>query len=94
MKRILSLLLIAVMLFTFAGCAPKSEYEKVLAQKTSLEKKNAAITLEGTRLKKRIEVLLKDVKTLKASLKTAESNANALKRELDKAKAQLKKLSQ
>ena len=94
MKRIVGLVLIAVFIIAVSGCAPKSEYDKLMAEKSRLDVKYNELSTAKVKIDAEIVGKLKDIKTLKDDLGKANGTINDLKRELGKANARVKSLEE
>ncbi|MGB2706148.1 MAG: hypothetical protein WBC74_04775 [Candidatus Omnitrophota bacterium] len=92
MKRVLALFLVALFLVSVAGCAPKSEYDKLLSEKSAIQKKCDELSSHKVRLENLVASKEKETKKLGEDLKKARTRANALEKELAKQKAKIKSL--
>ena len=82
MRRLFVLILLATFLVSVAGCAPKSEYDKLLEQKAGLEKQVEAISAESSDLKAKITAREMEIRDLKNALKVEKAKTQRLEREL------------
>lgn len=89
MKKTLCLILLVAIMFSFAGCAKKSQYEKLMDEKNLLDKKNASLTDASAKLNQKIIALQKEIQDLNVSLKKASAEKRILQKELAEAKAQI-----
>ena len=72
MKRILVLFLVTALLISVWGCTPKSEYEKLMDQKTAVEKKLDATAAEKVDLQKTIGAGQMEIKDLRKQVSDAQ----------------------
>ncbi|NQU95798.1 MAG: hypothetical protein HQ549_06220 [Candidatus Omnitrophica bacterium] len=86
MRRILALVLIAVFMLSIAGCASKTEYDKLIDQKAAVEKKVLDLSADIDTHKKTIAARDMELRDLRSSLKAAEAKANSLAAEVAKLK--------
>ena len=89
MKKTLCLVLLVAIMFSFAGCAKKSQYEKLMGEKNLLDKKNASLVEASVKLNQKIEVLQKEKQDLNVSLKKSSAENRILQKELTQAKTQI-----
>ena len=87
MKRALALFLVALFLVSVAGCTPKSEYDKLLVEKASVQKKCDELSSVKVNLEGQLTAKQKEIRKLSDELKQAEAKLNEVTKELKKAKA-------
>jgi len=92
MKRILALLLVIVFAVSVSGCAKKSEFEKLMDAKNSIQKKCDTLTADKVRLAKEIKDKEKGAKDLQDKLKVADSKIKNLENQLAKANSRISEL--
>ena len=86
MRRVLALVLITVFVLSVAGCASKTEYDKLVDQKAAVEKKVSDLSADIVTHKKTIAARDMELKDLRNSLKAAEIKARNLEAEAAKLK--------
>lgn len=88
MKRALILFLVAAFLISVWGCTPKSEYQKLLDEKTAVERKCSDLTAKNTSLNDEITARKNESKALGVELRKAQATVKNLEKELTKLKAE------
>jgi predicted nucleic acid-binding Zn-ribbon protein len=88
MKKMVSFLLIASFIISVSGCTAKSEYEKLLDEKASIQKRCDGLRLEKEDLKEAIGAREMEIKDLKTALKKAEARAKSFEKGLADSKAE------
>jgi len=78
MKRVLILCLIAVFLISAAGCARKSDYDKLLAEKASVQKKCNDLSSAKVHRETQLAAKEKEARKLSSELKTTRTKLNGL----------------
>ncbi len=86
MRRILALALITVFILSVAGCASKTEYDKLIEQKAAVEKKILTLSADVDTHKKTIAARDMELRDLRSSLRAAEAKARSLEAEVAKSK--------
>lgn len=84
MKKAIILFLAIVFLTSIAGCVGKTEYDKLISEKTVLEKKSEELSLKETELKNEISSRREEIKTLRNELRDAKRKIQSLEREIIK----------
>ena len=84
MRRILALVLITVFILSAAGCASKTEYDKLIDQKAAVEKKVLALTADINASRKTIVARDMELRDLRSSLKAAEAKVKSLEEQVAK----------
>ena len=92
MKRVLVLLLLGVFIVTMAGCAKKSEFDKLMDAKNAIQKKCDTLAADRVHLNKKIADKEKTEKTLQDKLKMADSRIKNLEGQLAKANSRISEL--
>ncbi len=92
MKRILALFLIAMFLVSVAGCAPKSEYDKLLVEKGQVQKKCNDLSSTKVRLEGQLVSKEKQLARAAEALRQANAKVSDLEKELAKQVGKIKKL--
>ena len=84
MKKALILFLIATFLISISGCASRTEYDKLVDEKTALEEKTEELSLKETELRDEISSRQKEIKSLRDELRGAKRKIRSLEKELTK----------
>jgi len=90
MKRIVVLFLIAAFIISVSGCAAKSEYDKLLDEKASVQKKCDDLLSKNVQLRLTISTRGMEIKDLKSELKSREAEVRDLRKDLTKVNAKIK----
>lgn len=89
MKKVLALLLMAALMLNVFGCAPKSKYDKLLSEKTGLERKCEQISQDRDTLRGEVDTKKTEIRNLSGQLKAARGQIRNLSSELAKVKSSL-----
>ena len=84
MKKALILFLVAAFLISISGCASRTEYDKLVDEKTALEKKTEKLSSKEIELKDEISSRQKEIRGLRDELREAKREIRSLERELTK----------
>ena len=84
MKKALILFLVATFLISISGCTSRTEYDKLVDEKTALEKKTEELSSKEIELKDEISSRQKEIKSLRDELREAKRKIKSLQKELTK----------
>ncbi len=84
MKKALILFLAAAFLISVSGCVGKTQYDKLVDEKTALEKKSEDLSSKEVELRDEISSRQKEIKDLRNELKEAKVKIRSLEREITK----------
>ena len=84
MKKVVSLFLAVAFLVSVSGCVGRTEYDRLVSEKTDLEKKSEELSLKETELKNEISSRREEIKTLRSELRDAKRKIQSLEREMTK----------
>ena len=89
MKRILVLFLITTFLVSMLGCVAKTAHEKLLEEKTAVQKTCEGLLAKEKELRAEISDRQSDIRNLRTDLKKAKAEIKDLDMELAKSKAEI-----
>jgi len=89
MKKVLILFLVVSLVISVAGCARKSDYEKLLDEKAAVEKKCNELTSEKERLKSETAARQAKIKTLEDTSRKTKASVQKVTKDLNAAKAEI-----
>jgi peptidoglycan hydrolase CwlO-like protein len=92
MKKILCLMLLVVITFSFVGCAKKSPYEKLMDEKNLIDRRNVSLVDANAKLNEKLASLQKEIQSLNDSLKKLSAENRILQKELTQAKSQIQSI--